>query len=118
MMSVLNVVCRRRNATAAARPVGVEELAARFVNAFIGVRAEVIALCLQQIRGKAGSAETVVERERRRERWSRHAVFDCADHAAAPALLILVQKVTEESIEKQVVEFGILVEGILDLAQE
>ena len=48
--AISDVVGAGGNAAAAARPVGVEELAARFVHALVGVRAEVVALGLQQIR--------------------------------------------------------------------
>jgi hypothetical protein len=39
--------------------VGVEEFAARFVHAFVGVRAEVVALRLKQVGWQALAAEAV-----------------------------------------------------------
>src|SRR5262245_20278612 len=48
---------------AAAGPVGVEELAAGFVHAFVGVRAEIIALRLEEIGRQDGGAILVVERQ-------------------------------------------------------
>ena len=45
---VLHVVSGRRGVAAAARPIGVEKRAARFV----GALAEVVALCLQQVGGQ------------------------------------------------------------------
>jgi hypothetical protein len=48
-----NVVARRRGRTAAAGPVGVEELAARPVDPLIRVSAEVITLGLKQVGGKS-----------------------------------------------------------------
>lgn len=52
----LNVVSGRCGVAAAAGPVGVEEFTAWFVGAFVGVRAEVIALGLQQVGGQARGA--------------------------------------------------------------
>ena len=45
--------------TAATRPVGVEEFTAWLVGALVGVRAEVVALCLQQVCWQACSAVAV-----------------------------------------------------------
>ena len=47
----LNVVGGGGGVAAFARPVGVEVFAARAVGAFVGVRAEVVALGLQEVRG-------------------------------------------------------------------
>ena len=45
-------------------PVRVKELAAGFVDALIGVRAEVVALRLQQVGGQPSGAVAIVEGER------------------------------------------------------
>ena len=55
----LHVVGRRCGITATTGPVGVEELTARSVDALVGVRAEEIALRLQQVSWQASSAEAV-----------------------------------------------------------
>ena len=55
----LHVVGRRCGITATAGPVGVEELTAGFIDALIGVRAEEVALRLQQVGWQASGAETV-----------------------------------------------------------
>ena len=52
----LRVVLSGRSGPARARPVGVEEFAARTVHALVGVRAEVIALRLQKVCGKPRGA--------------------------------------------------------------
>jgi len=56
-----------------ASPVGMEKLAARLVGAFIGVRAQIVALRLQQISGQARGAIAVKEREARwrMPEWAR-----------------------------------------------
>src|SRR5881296_151437 len=64
----LNRVSPRSGRAAAAGPVGVEEFAARFVDPFVGVSAEVIALGLEQIRREHSGAILIVERQRGAER--------------------------------------------------
>src|ERR1019366_2460613 len=49
---------------AAAGPVRVEEFATRFVHAFVSVRAEIIALRMQQVRRQNCGTILIVERER------------------------------------------------------
>jgi hypothetical protein len=50
--------------TARAGPVGVEELAARFAHALTGVRAEAVALSLEQVGGQALATQAVEARQR------------------------------------------------------
>ena len=57
-----HVVSSRRYAASAAGPVGVEEFAARFVDAFIGVRSEEVPLCLQEVGRQPTGAISVEER--------------------------------------------------------
>lgn len=59
MFKTLNVVSSRCCIAAATGPVGVEEFTAWFVGALVGVRAEVVALGLQQVSGQASSAVAV-----------------------------------------------------------
>src|SRR5215471_8010240 len=80
----LNVIPSGRDATATARPVRMEKLAARPVHALVGVSAEEVALRLQQVRGQTLGAVAVEERERRREGGRRHAVLDGLDDGAPP----------------------------------
>ena len=103
---------------AVAGPVGVEELAARLVDALVGVGAEVVALGLEQVGGQALGAVAVVEGERGGEGGRGHADLDGVDDGLAPACLVLVHSAREEIVEQQVGEVGILVEGGLDVAEE
>src|ERR1035441_2589063 len=60
-----------RNVAALARPVSMEEFAARLVDALVGVGPEVIALRLQQIRRQPRAAIAVKERQRRHRKSTR-----------------------------------------------
>ena len=62
---------------ARARPVGVEILAARAIDALIGMRAEVIALRLQQIGRQFRRAVAIVESQRPAHDRQRDAVTEC-----------------------------------------
>ena len=113
-----DVVGRRGGRAAAAGPVGVEELAARLVDALVGVGAEVVALGLEQVRGQAAAAVAVevgqggciagsgmpfaaaVATTRRQPSW--------------PGSISLA----EVRIEQQVRELRVAVERLLDLAEE
>src|SRR5688572_3295284 len=53
IQSQSNRVCARGHITTTTRPVGVEELAARLVKPFVGVRPEIVALGLQEVGGQA-----------------------------------------------------------------
>ena len=57
-------------------PVGMEELAARLVHALVSVRAEEVALRLEQIGRQASGAIAIVERQRRGERRRGHSALD------------------------------------------
>ena len=74
------VVSPRRNTAAAAGPVSVEKFAARLVHAFISMRAEEIALRLQQVGGQAFGAVAIVESQRRGKGWGGNAKFDRCGH--------------------------------------
>src|SRR5260221_9471088 len=74
---VSHIVSRAGGGAAAAGPVGVEELAARPIDAFVGVSAEVVAHGLQQVRGQIAVAVAVEVGECGTYRWQRPAV----DHA-------------------------------------
>ena len=69
------------------RPVGVEKLASRPIDAFVLVRTEVIALGLQQIRRQTRIPESVVVAQRRRHGRNPHAVQDRRGHHTPPCLL-------------------------------
>jgi hypothetical protein len=56
---LLDVVSLRSGVTTVTGPVGVEELSALLVNAFVSVGTEVITLSLSQVGGQASSSQTV-----------------------------------------------------------
>ena len=51
--TLLHVIGGGGDAAAVSGPVRVKELAPRLIDALIGVRAEVVALCLQKVGGQA-----------------------------------------------------------------
>jgi len=55
----LNIICSGACGAAAAGPICMEELAAWFINPLVGVRAEIVPLCLEQIRREPPAAVTV-----------------------------------------------------------
>src|SRR6266404_9764941 len=95
-----------------------EELAPRLIDAFVRMGAEEVALSLQQVRGQARGAVSVVEGERRRHRRSRHAVLDGLNERASPRCLILVQQLAEKIVQQKIGELRILVVSLLDLSEE
>src|SRR5436190_12829931 len=112
------VVTARRHVAAAAGPVGMEEFAPRLVNALIGVRAEVIALCLQQVGRQHRGAVLIVECQRRAEGGHGDAALHRGGDDRAPAFLATLDLAAEIVVEQQVHQFGIVVERLLDLAEE
>src|ERR1035438_4934554 len=87
LMPVLNGVRSGGDIAARAGPVGVEELAARLVDALVGVRAEVVALRLQQVRRQPRAAIAVEEGQRCHERRHRDCRFRRLGHHAPPRRL-------------------------------
>src|SRR6185503_19850640 len=85
--ATLNDVRRAACGAAAAGPVGVEEFTARFGDAFVGVRADVVALGLEQVGWKHGAAVAVVKRERGAERRHGDTALGRGRDDVAPALL-------------------------------
>src|SRR5262245_24451400 len=113
-----HVVCRARSCAAAAGPVGVEELAARLVEALISVGAEVVALRLEEIGRQAARAVAVVVSQRATHGRHGNAVGGGrADHAT-PAALRPADLAGEEGVHEQVDELGVAIERLLDLPQE
>jgi len=114
----LGVVCARRHHPAPSGPIGVDEFAARFVDAFVGVRAEVITLRLEQVRGQPAAAIGVVEIERGAERGRRDAFFRGGRDDVAPGALAFFDRGAEKVVEQQVVQLRIFVERFLDAIEE
>src|SRR5690348_1318721 len=100
------VVSAGSGRAAAAGPIGMEELAARLVHPLVRMRAEIIALRLQQIRRQHGVAILIVKRQRRAERRHRNALLRRRRHDVAPALLAALDFAAEIIIEQQIREPG------------
>lgn len=103
--------------TAAAGPVGVDELA-RAAEQLVSMGAEVIALSLNQVRGKHCRTVSVVECKGGGEAWSRNAQRDGRSNHTAPRTLALGDFLAEKVIQQEIIQRLILIEGILDVAQE
>src|ERR1700738_1347158 len=58
-----NIVRARGHPATPTCPIRMEELAARFIDALVGVGAEEVSLGLQQVCRKTGRAESVIERK-------------------------------------------------------
>ncbi len=95
-----------------------EELAARFVGALVGVCAEEVALGLQQVGRQDGAAIAVVVAERCAESRNRDAVDRGECYDLTPVLLELVEQVLEERSKHEVAQFRIAAIGIGDVVEE
>src|SRR5712692_7753616 len=118
MSSYSCIVRPGRDAAATPGPVRMEKLAARLVHALVGMGAKKVPLGLQQIRGQARSAVSIVERKRGRESRRGHAELDSLNQGAAPGILVADQRLAEKIILKQIRELRILVVGFFDLPQK
>src|SRR5665647_314621 len=114
----LYVVSAGRCCAAATGPVRVKEFAARLVHALVSVRAEIIALRLEQVCRQNGAAVLVVERQRGAERGHRNSLLRRRRHDVAPAFLRALDFAPEIIVEQQVRELRIIIVGFLDLAEE
>ena len=102
--SWLGVIGGGRHISAPASPVSVEELATRLVNAFVGVRAEIIPLRLEQIGGYLLGAVAVEKRQRRAKSGHGDAAFSSHGDDIAPALLAVANSAFEEGVEQQILK--------------
>ena len=114
----LRCITAARRRPAFAGPVGVEKLAARLVNALVGVRAKIIALRLQQIRWQVRTAVAVEKGQRGAERRNRDAAFDGGGNSRAPAFLAAFDFAAKIIVQQQVRELRIVVVGFLDFAEK
>src|SRR5688572_13392058 len=101
-IGALHRVRLRSRIRAATRPVRVEELAACLVGALVGMCAEVVALCLQQIRRQLCGSITVEIGERRAQARQRNAELYAGHDHSTPSRLTALDRVLEEWIEQQV----------------
>src|SRR5690554_1380088 len=112
----LNIIGGGGGSSTSSGPVGVEELAARFVDALIGMGTKVVALGLQQVGGQAFTAVAIEIVEGGGNGGSGDAVHYSGGHYTAPAFLSLVHHILKEGIEQEVGQVFVLVEGFLDFA--
>src|SRR6516225_769906 len=108
-MRDLDVVRRRRNPAAVPRPVCMEELASRLIDALIGVRTKEVALRLQKISRQPTGPVAVKERKRCGECRSGYAQLDGMSKRLAPRRLVLIDGAGEEAVEEQILERRVLV---------
>src|SRR3954454_2896793 len=91
-------VRRRSGRSAAAGPVRVLELAPRTVDSLILMRAEVVALCLKEVRGQPRVPDAVEVGERRHVGGDPDAVRDRGRDDAAPRGLRRLDVLAEERV--------------------
>ena len=99
-------------------PVGVEELPSGAVEPFIGVRAEIIALRLQQIRRQAVGGVAVKIAECCRHGRRGNAVLHSCRRDLAPRGDEFFHRLLEIRVEQEVTKLRIFVIRFLDLAEE
>ncbi len=99
-------------------PVGVEENAAGLIHALVGVSAEIVALGLEEVGGKAPCAVGVEVGDRSADGRHGYSVSDRQNGNSPPAGLSILQLPAEEGIQQKVGQGGVGIEGVLDLAQE
>ena len=95
-----------------------EELATRLVEALVSVCAKIVALSLQQVGRQTFGTIAVVVSQRRTDGRHRNAKLDGGGHHTTPGILCLRDGTLEEGIQQQVVQPRVLLERVLDLAQE
>ena len=95
-----------------------EHLAAWFIGALVGVRAEEVALGLKQVCRKHGAAVAVVIAERCAEGGDWDAGESCEGDDFAPILLELVEEVREEWGEHEIAQFRIGAVCVGDVVEE
>src|SRR6516162_3472479 len=97
-------------------PLGVEN--ARFIDAFVGVCTEEIALRLQEIRWKTSGAITVEISQRRRKRGDRNTEFDSCRNGEAPFGLRPFDGSREIFVEKKILQRRISLIRLNDSVQK
>src|SRR5436190_21033419 len=85
-----------------AGPVGVEKLAARLVDAFVGVGTEIIALRLEQVGRQSFAAIRIVKPQRGAEGGHGDAFLGSSGDDIAPGSLRIFDRLSEERIEQKI----------------
>src|SRR5580765_4798988 len=105
--TLLHVVGGGGNAAAVSGPVRVEEFAPRLVDAFIGVRAEVVTLCLQKVGRESSSAIAIEKRESSGKRRRGNSEQSRIGDSVAPRVLILIEYARKKAVEQKIAEGGV-----------
>ena len=95
-----------------------EELAAGFVGALVGVSAEVIALGLEQVGRQASGAVGIVVAKRRGKRRDADAALDGEADNFAPVGLGLLNRLVEVLVEEEIRELRVARVSLGDFLQE
>jgi len=103
--------------TTVAGPVGVEELTLGLIGTLVGVGTEIVALSLDHVGGSASTTETIVVGKTSRDGGSRDTVGGGLDDNTAPANSAVLDLGSEELVEEQVGEIGVLLEGLEDVLE-
>ena len=89
-----------------------------FISAFVGMRTEIVTLCLDQVGRQNGSTVAVVVRNCSREGWNRNTVLHSIGNNVTQRLLIFVRDFLEVRSQQQVRNARIFSVGIGDFLQE
>lgn len=89
-----------------------------FIGALISVRAEVVTLCLNQVRWQYGSTVAVIVRHGAGERRNRNTVLNSVSNHITQCLLVFVGNLLEIRCQQQVRDTGIFSISIGDFLQE
>ena len=101
-----------------AGPIRVEVFTSGRVDALIGVRTKVVALCLQEVCGQALTGIAVKIRKRTCHCRRGHARSNDSRHDLAPCGHERCKRLVKVRVEHEILELGIALVGILDLAEE
>ena len=85
-----------------AGPVAMEKLTARLINAFVCMRAKIVALGLEQVSGQTLISVLIEKGESGAEGGNRDAFFGRGRDDIAPGTLRVFDGLSEERIEQQV----------------
>jgi hypothetical protein len=92
--------------------------AGRLVRPLVRVSPEIVTLGLEKVRGEVCAAVAVVEGERRSKTGGWDAVHGPRGDDPPPPVLVLLDLVDEEGVEEEAGEVRVLLESLLDVAQE
>lgn len=97
------------------QPFGVEHTF--FIRTLIGMRTEVVTLCLNQVRWQNGSTIAVVVRHRSGEGWNRDTILHRVRNNITQRLLIFVSNLLEVRRQQKVGDTRIFSIGIGDFCR-